>query len=401
MFFITKNKSPKKVSAEVLIVGAGPAGIGVATALKTAGVTDMLIVDAREIGASFLNWPRQMSFLTPSFHSNSFGLTDLNSIDPETSPADFLRTQHPKGNQYAKYLSAVAEYHELSVRSGVQINSLTKENDQFVANTNEGDLTAKTVVWAAGQFFFPRDLEFPGAELALHSSKVKDWSELQGDEFTVIGGYESGVDAALNLVELGKSVGLHSRGEPWSSTDPDPSRSLSPRTLDRLREIMKSSETSKKLQLFKNSDIIQIEEGEGWWTLWDQDDVPSVSRTRPILANGFHSGLGAVDQLFERNKDNLPVFSEEADESTITPGLFYSGPALVHRNSLFCFVYKFRARFGVIAREIASRLGKPDVDEKLLPYLKAGFMNTDLDCCTDCQCAIEPTEKAPEPSAFS
>ena len=119
------------------------------------------------------------------------------------------------------------------------------------------------------------------------------------------------------------------------------------------------------------------------------------------MANGFHSGLGAVDQLFERNKDNLPVFSEEADESTITPGLFYSGPALVHRNSLFCFVYKFRARFGVIAREIASRLGKPDVDEKLLPYLKAGFMNTDLDCCTDCQCAIEPTEKAPEPSAFS
>ena len=114
MFFITKNKSPKKVRAEVLIVGAGPAGIGVATALKKAGVTDMLIVDAREIGASFLNWPRQMSFLTPSFHSNSFGLTDLNSIDPETSPADFLRTQHPKGNQYAKYLSAVAEYHELS-----------------------------------------------------------------------------------------------------------------------------------------------------------------------------------------------------------------------------------------------------------------------------------------------
>ena len=96
MFFVTKNKSPKKVSAEVLIVGAGPAGIGVATALKTAGVTDMLVVDAREIGASFLNWPRQMSFLTPSFHSNSFGLTDLNSIDPETSPPIFFVLSIPK-----------------------------------------------------------------------------------------------------------------------------------------------------------------------------------------------------------------------------------------------------------------------------------------------------------------
>lgn len=385
----------------MLIVGAGPSGIGVATALKQAGVTDMQIIDAREIGASFLNWPRQMSLLTPSFHSNSFGLTDLNAIDPETSPADYLRTQHPKGDQYAKYLKAVATYHELPVRTGVRVSALEKEGDQFIATTNEGDFFADIVVWATGQFFSPRDQAFPGAELALHSSKVNDWKELEGDEFTVIGGYESGLDAALNLVDLGKTVCLHSRGEPWTSDDPDPSRSISPRTLDRLREILQSPEKSKKLELFKNSDICSIEESQGWWTLLDQDEIPSVSYTRPILANGFHSGLGLVESLFRYDENNLPVFSEEADESTSTPGLFYSGPALVHRNSLFCFIYKFRARFGVVAREIANRLGKPEVDDKLMSYLKAGFMNTDLDCCTNCECAIEPSNSAPEPKAFS
>ena len=385
----------------MLIVGAGPSGIGVATALKQAGVTDMQIIDAREIGASFLNWPRQMSLLTPSFHSNSFGLTDLNAIDPETSPADYLRTQHPKGDQYAKYLKAVATYHELPVRTGVRVSALEKEGDQFIATTNQGDFFADIVVWATGQFFSPRDQAFPGAELALHSSKVNDWKELEGDEFTVIGGYESGLDAALNLVDLGKTVCLHSRGEPWTSDDPDPSRSISPRTLDRLREILQSPEKSKKLELFKNSDICSIEESQGWWTLLDQDEIPSVSYTRPILANGFHSGLGLVESLFRHDENNLPVFSEEADESTSTPGLFYSGPALVHRNSLFCFIYKFRARFGVVAREIANRLGKPEVDDKLMSYLKAGFMNTDLDCCTNCECAIEPSNSAPEPKAFS
>ena len=385
----------------MLIVGAGPSGIGVATALKQAGVTDMQIIDAREIGASFLNWPRQMSLLTPSFHSNSFGLTDLNAIDPETSPADYLRTQHPKGDQYAKYLKAVATYHELPVCTGVRVSALEKEGDQFIATTNQGDFFADIVVWATGQFFSPRDQAFPGAELALHSSKVNDWKELEGDEFTVIGGYESGLDAALNLVDLGKTVCLHSRGEPWTSDDPDPSRSISPRTLDRLREILQSPEKSKKLELLKNSDICSIEESQGWWTLLDQDEIPSVSYTRPILANGFHSGLGLVESLFRHDENNLPVFSEEADESTSTPGLFYSGPALVHRNSLFCFIYKFRARFGVVAREIANRLGKPEVDDKLMSYLKAGFMNTDLDCCTNCECAIEPSNSAPEPKAFS
>ena len=382
-------------------MGAGPAGLGVAAALKQAGVNDMLIIDAREIGASFLNWPSQMSLLTPSFHSNSFGLTDLNSIEPQTSPADFLRTQHPDGIQYAKYLKAVAKYHELKVRTGVSVSGLREEEEYFVATTNEGDFSADIVVWATGQFFTPREHAFPGAELALHSSKVKDWTECEGDEFTVIGGYESGVDAALNLVELGKSVGIHSRGEPWSSDHPDPSRSLSPRTFDRLRKILQSSDKTKSLELYKNSDIRRIEESEGWWTLFDQDDIPSVSQTRPILANGFHSGLGPIETLFEFDDNNLPIFTEEADESTITTGLFYSGPALVHRNSLFCFIYKFRARFGVVAREIANRLGKREVDEKLMPYLQAGFMNTDLDCCTECECAIKPTESAPQPSAFS
>ena len=123
--------------------------------------------------------------------------------------------------------------------------------------------------------------------------------------------------------------------------------------------------------------------------------------TRPILANGFHSGLGIVSELFEHNKHGNPIFTEEADESTLVSGLFYSGPALVHRNALFCFIYKFRARFGVIAAEIAHRLGKPDVDVKLIPYAKAGFMNTDLDCCTTCECAIDSDDSdTPEPASF-
>ena len=93
MYFTTKNKHAKTNRASVLIFGADPEGLGVAIVMKQAGIDDMLIIDIREIGASFLNWHRQMFLLTPSFHSNSFGLTDLNSIDPETSPADFSSCQ--------------------------------------------------------------------------------------------------------------------------------------------------------------------------------------------------------------------------------------------------------------------------------------------------------------------
>lgn len=393
--------SAHEVHTQVLIVGAGPAGLGVAAALKRAGVSDSLVVDAREIGASFRAWPKGMSLLTPSFYSNAFGLTDLNAIDPETSPADFLRTQHPTGPAYAKYLETVAAHYELPVRTGIQVTEVNDTDEGFTVTCTTATIHASYLIWAGGQFFQPRDSDFPGAELAIHSSKVADWAALEGEQFTIIGGYESGVDAALNLVSLGKSVRLISRGEPWASDHPDPSRSLSPRTLDRLRDLLKKPEQAAKLEFIKNTHIIRIEEGHGFWTLRDQDEIPLASTTRPILANGFQSGLGPVSHLFEHDDNGLPIFTEEADESTITTGLFYTGPSLVHRNSLFCFIYKFRSRFGVIAAEIATRLDLPDVDEKLIPYLDSGFMNTDLDCCTNCECAIEPQSTAPTPAEFA
>jgi hypothetical protein len=85
------------------------------------------------------------------------------------------------------------------------------------------------------------------------------------------------------------------------------------------------------------------------------------------------------------------VLSEAADESTLTPGLFFSGPSLQHRGMLFCFIYKFRARFGVIAREIAGRLGR-EWQVPLALWRERGFMMEDLDCCADCQCAVESEE---------
>jgi len=341
------NTDTSLVMPRVLIIGAGPAGLGVSMALRQAGVSDQLVVDEREVGASFASWPKGMVLLSPSFNSNSFGLTDLNAIDPFTSPADFFKSQHPTGESYARYLQVIVDNFQLPVSEGVKVISVEKEEGEFVVKTSLGEIRPNYVVWAGGQFFSPRDKDFPGAELALHSSKVEDWSELEGDDFTVIGGYESGIDAAINLIHNGKSVRLIARGKPWSVDHPDPSLSLSPRTFDRLREILRDPDKRERLDLISHVTVKSIEKMDDYWVLRDQDDIP----------------LGL----------------KEADESTITPDLFYTGPSLVHRNALFCFIYKFRARFGVIAAEIAKRLDLPDVDEKLEAYAKAGFMNRDLD----------------------
>ena len=65
---------------EVVVIGAGAAGIGAAIALAHAGVEDFLLVERDFVGSSFASWPKETRFITPSFPSNSIGMLDLNSI---------------------------------------------------------------------------------------------------------------------------------------------------------------------------------------------------------------------------------------------------------------------------------------------------------------------------------
>ncbi len=374
---------------DVIIVGAGPAGLGVSLPLIDCGISRICILEARQVGASFDHWPAQMRLITPSFHSNPFRQPDLNSISIETSPADFIRSEHPTGKEYADYLRSIADHYQLPVREGVRVEEITRKDEGFEVATSGGVLTSRFVIWAAGEFFYPLDDDFEGAGLCLHNSKVKNWNLLEGDEFAVIGGYESGVDAAIHLLENGKTVHLLSRGQPWKEDSPDPSATLSPHTRDRLRATL--ARHQGKLHLYADADIVKVIEIAGKYVLVDRDGIPFTVGTRPILSTGFLGSLSRVIHHFEL-RDGRPVFSEEADESTITPGFFYCGPLLEHRGSKFCFIYKFRSRFGVIASEIAKRLeGDP---LPLDAYEDNGFLIDDLSCCTDCACAI-PSEAGP------
>lgn len=78
----------------------------------------------------------------------------------------------------------------------------------------------------------------------------------------------------------------------------------------------------------------------------------------PLLASGFEGGHARVAHLFERRDDGFPLLSEQ-DESTIVPGVFLCGPAVRHDKHVFCFIYKDRQRFAVVAKAIATSLGLP------------------------------------------
>lgn len=343
---------------DALVVGAGPAGLGCSIALQRAGVRSLAVLERGQVGESFTRWPAHMRFLTPSFYSNPFQLTDLNSITPASSPGDFLREEHPSGASYALYLKALASHYELPVREQEEVLEVRRNDGEFILETTEGRWQAPFLIWAAGEFGRPHDGGIAGAEHGIHNSAIGDYDQLEGAEHVVIGGYESGMDTLVMLAERGRTVHVFARGAPWKDDHADPSISLSPFTVGRVKQILERHRP--RLRFNGDADVRRIERlGSSTWRLHLADGNCFDSPSHPILCTGFKPVLGPTEQLFDLNSEGLPIVSEKADESTRTEGLFYSGPRLTHRGARFCFIYKFRCRFGVIASTIAERL---DID---------------------------------------
>ena len=367
---------------DVVIVGAGAAGVGFGVTLRHLGIDNFVIVDRAAVGASFLRWSRQTRFITPSFASNQFGQLDLNSVCLNTSPAYSIGVEHPTGAEYAGYLRGVAEHFELPIVTGVDVLSVARntQHKRFRVQTSRGDMRARFVVWAAGEMQYPRTQGFPGAELCLHYSSVPSWDELPGGERCIIGGAESGMDAAVALAASGRRAVVFDRGEPWEREGSDPSQLLSPFTKERLN----SAKESGRVRLRGGYAVVGVYRKDNGYQLAFEDGHIVSCAEKPILASGFVGSAGLVRSLFDWQDDGLPLLTEN-DESTVTKGLFLIGPQVRHLKVIFCFIYKFRQRFAVVANQIARRLQVST--EPLEEYRFHGMYLDDLSCCEEeCAC---------------
>ncbi|WP_130179034.1 NAD(P)/FAD-dependent oxidoreductase [Cryobacterium sp. SO1] len=366
---------------DTVVVGAGPAGVGTALALQAVEGLVHGVIERGQLGETFLQWPEQLTFLTPSFTGNGFGATDLNSVHPETSPAFSLGVDYPTGAQYARYLRGVAKHFSVPVMTQTEVSAITATVEGFTLTTSKGTVLARTVVWAGGEFHNPRQPSMAGSEHADHSSAPAAWTARSG-QVVVIGGYESGLDVACFHVEEGASVTVVDPDHPWQArSGSDPSFRLAPRT----RQRVKSALATGRLTLSDAGRATGIRpDARGVYTVALMGGIAVASHSRPVLATGFGPGLGPAAHLFEDRADGWPLLDDN-DESTVNPGIFLSGAALRHGGLKFCFVYKYRQRFAHVARVIGERLAKDC--SGLEAWRLAGMLTDDLSCCgTECAC---------------
>lgn len=362
---------------DIIIVGAGAAGIGLGVLFEKMGVKNYRILEKDQVGSSFEQWPSYTRFISPSFAGNAFNAFDLNTISPDSSPAYSIRTEHPSGKQYAEYLQLAAKHFEIKVSERTEVTAIEKQEDSFLLHAKDKVFGAKYVIWAGGEFQYPGIPEIEGSEHGIHSTDVE---EVTGDDITIIGGFESGMELAIHLLSQGKKVTVIDAGAPWRVHHSDSSISLAPYTVDRFKPYI----TSEQLTFIENTRVTKIAKDAGGYYLHSEKGEPLFTPNQPILATGFAPLPEVVSSYFETDEYGIVELTED-DESTVASGVFLIGPKVQHGNAIFCFIFKFRQRLPVVAETIAERLRlSVTVPEE---YKRGGMYLKDLSCCSEeCAC---------------
>jgi putative flavoprotein involved in K+ transport len=181
---------------EVVVVGAGPAGLATAAVLRTAGIASLIIDQADSLGSSWFT--RYDNF---RLHTTRW----LSGLPGMGIPA---RSGRWVGrDEFISYLQSYSERQHLSPRLGCQLTGLTNVDGRWRLSTSDGDLEARHVVLATGACATPQLPPWPGrdsfAPPLIHSSDYRNPAAYAGSRVLVVGSGNSATEIAADLTSTG------------------------------------------------------------------------------------------------------------------------------------------------------------------------------------------------------
>ena len=175
-----------------LVIGGGQAGLSIGYHLARRGVPFVIVDANRRVGDAWRKRWDSLRLFTPARFD---GLPGMRFPGP--------RWAFPTKDEFADFLERYAERFELPVRSGVEVDRLSRNGDRFVAAAGDRRLEADNVVVAMSSWQRPRVPEFASELdpriLQLHVTDYRNPRQLQDGDALVVGAGNSGAEIALDL----------------------------------------------------------------------------------------------------------------------------------------------------------------------------------------------------------
>jgi len=269
-YYLKKSYPKSKAKYDLIIVGAGPAGI---SASLTAAKNNLkfLTLEQDSLGGTVFSFPRAKIVMTSPMDLPLWGKVKL----VETSKSELL-----------DLWNNVLTKNKISINEQEKVVEVVKQDNMFIVKTDQDHYTSNGIILAIGRRGSPRKLGVPGEDRENVFYRLLEPELIHNTDVLVVGGGDSAVESAMLLADEKNRVTLSYRGETFSR--------LKPKNLERVNDYIKK----KKIKPLFNSTVKEIFKNEVCFTFNDKPDELKLKIDLTyvfaggILPTSFLEGIG-------------------------------------------------------------------------------------------------------------
>jgi thioredoxin reductase (NADPH) len=306
---------------DLVVIGAGPAGISAAYEAKSAGL-DYVVIEKGLIGNTIYNYPVGLTVFSTT--------NELEFVEGDLKPAREKPTREELLSYYVRFVLD----NDLRVNTEefvLRVEKVKKKeepatpqsgNEEFKVVTDKGEYVTANVLFAIGAMDFPRKLNVPGEDLPKVHDHFRETYPWVKKHALIVGGGNSAGEAALFLAQEGAETTLAIFRSDWENTDPKQG-CIKYWVKQPLEEELKEH----CLNLFFLGRVVEIREKEV--------ELENENGERCVLENdvvfvliGADADLTMMKNLGVKTEKakygEVPVYDEATFETNV-PGIFVAG----------------------------------------------------------------------------
>lgn len=234
--FISKRPAPSEsFELDLVIVGAGPAGLSATLMARKLGLRTVTI-EQEALGGTVAHYPRAKIVMTAPVDLPLYGKVKLR----ETTKEALLALWHE-----------VAQKSGIVVRYGERMENLRARGEGFVVETDRSSYRSRSVLLCIGRRGTPRKLGVAGEDRSKVVYRLAQPEDYRGQHVLVVGGGDSALEAATTLAEEpGTTVTLSYRQPAFTRAKP------------KNRQKVQQAERAGVLSVLLESEVREIGESE-------------------------------------------------------------------------------------------------------------------------------------------